>query len=111
MALKELIENDENVLKVKELDKKMNESEEVMKLAYQKDMALVDYESALNHFGANSKEVKVAQKKLYEAKLALDSHPLVKEYNSYFSKVRLLYKKINSELFGEFASKGDKDCD
>ena len=39
--LKTAIENDPRVLKLNELNKKINENEEVMKLAYQKDMALV----------------------------------------------------------------------
>ena len=81
--LKNLIENDENVLKVKELDEKLNKSEEVMKLSYKKDMMIVEYENALKHFGENSEEIKQAQRNLYQAKLELDSHPLVKEYNFY----------------------------
>ena len=109
--LKNIIENDENVLKVKELDKKLNSSDEVMRLAYKKDVALSEYETALNHFKTDSGEVKKAQKELYQAKLALDSHPLVKEYNQYFAKVRLMYKRINDEIFGEFVKKGVRDCD
>ena len=109
--LKQEIEKDENVLKVQELDKKMNNDKEVMKLSYRKDCALSEYEDALKHFGSDSEEVRKAQKALYEAKLALDSHPLVKEYNQYFAKVRLLYKKVNDMIFGEFSEKGERDCD
>lgn len=100
--LKEAIESDERVLRLSNLDKKLNENEEVMKLAYKKDMALVSYEDALKHFKEDSKEVKEAQKRLHEAKLSLDNHPLVKEYNEAYKEVRLLYNKINEELFSRF---------
>ena len=100
--LKEAIEKDERVLRLSELDKKLNENEEVMKLAYKKDMALVSYEDALKHFKEDSKEVRDAQKRLNEAKLSLDNHPLVKEYNEAYKDVRLLYNKINEELFSRF---------
>ena len=100
--LKEAIESDERVLRLSNLDKKLNENEEVMKLAYKKDMALVSYEDALKHFKEDSQEVKEAQKRLHEAKLSLDNHPLVKEYNVAYKEVRLLYNKINEELFSRF---------
>lgn len=100
--LKEAIDNDPRVLKINELDKKLNEDEEVMKLAYQKDMALLAYEDALKHFKDGSKEVSEAQKRLHEAKLSLDSHPLVKQYNEAYKEVRKLYEKINEVLFKRF---------
>lgn len=107
--LKTAIENDPRVLKLNELDKKINENEEVMKLAYQKDMALVSYEDSLKHFKEDSATVSEAQKRLYEAKLSLDNHPLVKEYNLAYKEVRLMYEKINKTLFEKFQTK--KRCD
>ena len=79
--LKLALDKDSRVILLNELDKKLNASEEVMKLSYKKDMALVKFEDALKHFGENSSEVKEAQKELYEAKKNLDLHPLVIEYN------------------------------
>ncbi len=104
-SLKEAIENDERVILLNKLDKELNNDEEVMKLAYQKDMAVLDYEDSIKHFGDNSKETLEAQKKLYQAKLALDSHPLVKRYNEAYKEVRLMYKKINDSLFGKLIEK------
>lgn len=100
--LKSELENDPRVLKLADLDKKLNENEEVMKLAYKKDMASVTFDDALKHFGENSKEAKEALKKLHDAKYNLDIHPLVKEYQSAYKEVRLLYEHVSKELFGEF---------
>lgn len=101
-SLKSELENDPRVIKLDELDEKLNENEEVMKLAYKKDMASVDFDDALKHFGENSKEAKEALKKLHEAKYNLDTHPLVNEYQAAYKEVRLLYEHISKELFGDF---------
>lgn len=102
--LKELLNQDERVIRLNELEKKMNENEEVMALAYQKDVAATNYSDVLNHFSDDSKEAKEALKKLHEAKLKLDSHPLVREYLSSYKEVRELYEEINSILFSNFNS-------
>ena len=52
----------------------------------------------------------VKLKLLYEAKLNLDNHPLVKEYNEAYKEVRLLYEIINKELFNDFNLKGKHQC-
>lgn len=103
--LKDAINSDPRVLRLNELNKKLNEDEEVMKLAYKKDMALVSYEDSLKHFSKDSKEVNEALKRLHEAKLSLDNHPLVKEYNEAYKEVRKMYDKINQELFDKFINK------
>ena len=100
--LKDEISNSNEVKKLRELDALLNKNEEVMKLAYAKDMASVAYEDALKHFGDNSQETLDAQKKLHEAKLQLDTHELVKQYNEQFKIVRKMYDKINEELFNPF---------
>lgn len=100
--LKEEIEKDKRVVLLNSLEDELNNNEDVMRLAYKKDMCLVDYEDALKFFKSDSKEVSLAQEKLYKAKLELDSHPLVIKYNKAYKDVRLLYKKISFELFGEF---------
>ena len=78
--LKELLEKDPRIIKLNELEKKMNDDEEVMALAYKKDMAAVNYSDVLNHFSEESPEAHKALKELHEAKLNLDNHPLVREY-------------------------------
>ena len=100
--LKKAIENDPRVLKLNELDKKLNENEDVMRLAYQKDNASFEYNETLKHFKEDSDEARNAQKKLYEAKFKLDSHPLVKKYNEAYKEVRKIYDEINEKIFKRF---------
>lgn len=102
--LKELLEEDPRVKRLNELEKKMNEDEEVMSLAYKKDMAAVKYSDILNHFSEESEEAKKALKELHEAKLKLDNHPVVKEYMKAYIEVRELYGEINEIVFANFSS-------
>ncbi len=102
--LKELLNKDPRVIRLNELDKKMDEDEEVMALAYKKDMAAVKYSDTLNHFSEDSEEAKKALKELHEAKLNLDNHPVVKEYMKAYIEVRELYEEINKILFANFTS-------
>ena len=97
--LKELLANDERIIALNQKEKEMNDNREVMSLAYQKDMACVAYSDALNHFGENEPTTKAAQKDLYQKKLNLDSHPVVKDYMESYRKVRDLYAEINEILF------------
>ena len=102
--LKERINSDPRVKLLNELDKKMNEDEEVMSLAYQKDVAASFYSDILNHYPSDSKEAEEALKKLHDAKYKLDSHPLVKEYLKAYQEVRKLYEEINEILFANFSA-------
>ena len=97
--LKDLLSSDERIKRLNELETKMNNDNEVIALAYQKDVAVSNYSDALNHFGEDSPEVKNAQKELYEKKLALDTHPLVREYLDAYKEVRDLYIQMNGLLF------------
>ena len=102
--LKESLNNDQRIIRLNKLEKKMDENEEVMALAYKKDMASIEYSDALNHYPENSEEVQKALQKLHESKLNLDNHPLVKEYLAAYKEVRELYAKINEILFSNFAA-------
>ena len=101
-GLKKKLEKNEYFLELKRLDEELNNNEEVMKLAYKKEMAILDYEDALNHFGKNSEEARKNQQILAKCKFELDSHPLVKEYYQALKKVREIDSKINLELFEDF---------
>lgn len=102
--VKELINNDPRVIILNQLEKEMNENEEVMSLAYKKDMAALEYGDTLNHYSEDSEEAKVALKKLHSAKLELDNHELVKKYNKAYGEVRELYQQLNQIIFGDFAA-------
>lgn len=97
--LKDLLNTDERIVLLNELEKKLNKDEEVMKLAYQKDVAVNNYNDALRHFSQNDEVTKAAQKELHLKKEALDNHPLVREYLKAYSQVRDLYLEINDILF------------
>ena len=97
--LKDLLTNDSRIIRLNELEKKMNENEEVMALAYQKDVAATEYSDALNHFAKDSEEAKKAQHNLHTKKEALDNHPLVRDYLKAYSEVRDLYFELNDILF------------
>ena len=97
--LKELLSHDERITLLDSLEKKLNENEEVMALAYQKDLAINNLSDAINHFGENSKEAKNAQHELFLKKEALDNHPLVRQYLKAYQEVRELYFNLNDILF------------
>lgn len=102
IILKEKMNSDPRVIELNKIENELNNSDEVMKLAYKKDMAVIDFEDALKHFGEKSNEAKEAQKVLANAKLELDKHPLVIKYNKAYQEVRLYYEEISQKLFGEF---------
>lgn len=97
--LKDLLDNDERIIRLNTLENELNNNEEVMVLSYQKDLAVSAYSDALNHFANNSEEIKEYQHELFLKKEALDNHPLVKEYLKAYSEVRDLYFQINEILF------------
>lgn len=99
LDLKKSLDNDPRIIKLNELEKKMNEDKEVMALAYAKDVASSEYSDILNHYSQDSETAKKYQKKLYAAKKALDEHPLVQEYLKAYVEVRNLYSEINAILF------------
>ena len=101
--LKDALKDDPRIKALEEAEEKMNNNEEVIALAYQKDLACSLYSDALNHFSEDSPEVKKAQKELYEKKLALDNHPLVREYLEAYKKVRELYIELNDTLFSDLS--------
>ena len=105
VSLKEAIDKDPDILKLNEIEERLNKSEDVMALSYKKDVALREYEDILRFFKEDPKEAKEKQASLAEAKYNLDTHPLVKEYNEAYKKVRDLFKEINDILFKEFEGK------
>ena len=103
--LKDLLTNDSRIILLNELEKKMNDSEEVMALSYQKDVAVSEYSDALNHFLEDSEEVRKARLRLKEAKENLDTHPLVRKYLEAYKEVRDLLLEVNDILFNDLKKK------
>ena len=101
--LKDLLDNNERIIRLNKLENELNNNEEVMALSYQKDLAVSSYSDALNHFANNSEEMKKYQHDLFLKKEALDNHPLVKEYLKAYSEVRDLYFQVNEILFNDLS--------
>lgn len=97
--LKEAMDSDPRVVRLNELDKKVNEDAEVKRLF----AVLKEKEDAFVHC-INEKKAETNHE-LHEAKLALDSLPLAKEYNVSYIEVRDLYMMIDDILFGPYRKK------
>ena len=100
--LKNAIDNDDRIIALNKIEKEMNESEEVMLLAYKKDLASNEYSDLLKIYDENSDQVIASRNRLLEAKERLESHPLVKEYLKAYKEVRLLLFEVNNILFKDF---------
>ena len=100
--LKEELDSLPEVKELDRLNRLLNNNEDVMRLAYKKDMAATKYEDAVRYFGQNSDEAIEAQKCLHLAKLELDKNELVIAYNKQYKIVREIYDKINKEIFNPF---------
>lgn len=105
LELKELINKDERFLRLNELEKELENNEEVMRLAYLKDRANDEYNDALRLFKEDSEEVRKARLKLKEAKEKLDTHPLTQKYLEAYKSVRDLLLEVNDILFGDIKKK------
>ncbi|MCI2055478.1 MAG: YlbF family regulator [Bacilli bacterium] len=99
------MKNDVRVLELEKREKEALDDEEVMALVKRKDAMESNYSLILSYKKEDSEEAKKAQKELYEAKLALDEHPLVKRYNESFSLVRDLYMNIDDIIFSPYRRK------
>ena len=105
LELKELMKNDERFIRLNELEKKMNDNEEVMRLSYLKDATNNEYNDALKYYSEDDEHVLKARLKLKEAKEKLDTHPVVKKYLEAYKEVRDLLLEVNDILFGDLKKK------
>ena len=94
--LKDLLNNDPRIKDLNEKEEKMKNDKEVLLLVNRKEEAISSYEDS---FKTHSEPSKEKQKLLYQSKLELDSHPLVKSYLDAYAKVRDLYFEMNDILF------------
>ncbi len=98
--LKEALAKDPRIIRLNELERKMNNDDSVMALAYQKDIASSRYGDMLTIYSNDEvDEVKKARDELIKAKSLLYMHPTVKEYLEAFQAVRTIYQDINKNIF------------
>ena len=100
--LKKEMDKDPRFLRLQEVEERMNNDEEVMRLAYQKDLKSDHYNDLLKIYDDKHPLVVSARKELVEAKANLESHPLVKEYLNAYKEVKMLLYKVNDILFSDF---------
>ena len=100
--ISEILKKRECVTNIKEIESKLEKDEEVIKLVIAFENAQREYSSSLNHYDENSKEVREYQRYLYEKKLELDSHPLVKEYYSLLKEVNEPLRYLEMKLLSLF---------
>lgn len=103
--LHDALKEDPRIIKLNELEERLYKDNEVIELTKKKNDLERDYVSCLSYSNYQSPLAKEKQKALYEAKMELDSNPLVKEYNEAFIKVRDIYMQIDDIIFGPFRSK------
>jgi len=99
--LKDDIKNSSEYMEYLDSEKELEESEEVQILSYKKEMAIVDYEDSLKHFNENSDEVKKARERLNKAISLLNSHEIVIKYNKALTKLNILLREVEQEIFGD----------
>ena len=104
--LNDELRKDPRVIQLEELDKQLNDSFEVYNLSKQKDIALEEYVSNKDLYGEKHEITLNSLKKLQDAKVKLNTHPLVERYLKVYSEVRDLYLQINNILLDDF--KGGK---
>ena len=97
-SLAKALKEDPRILRLNQLEEELSSNPEVIELSQKK-------ETVLSYAKEDSLETKAYEKALYEAKLALDSHPLVQEYNSLYVPIRDLYMQMDDILFCPFRSK------
>jgi cell fate (sporulation/competence/biofilm development) regulator YlbF (YheA/YmcA/DUF963 family) len=100
--LKLALASDPRVKKLDALEKKVMEDPSVLALSQEKENAVNAYQEILSYHKENDPEALLLQKKLYEAKKALDENPLVQEYNAAYIVVRDLYMTIDDILYKDF---------
>ena len=69
-----------------------------------------DYNFYLKSFGEKHEYSKTAQKRLYEAKLKMDEHLLIKEYNSLLKTINEPLRYIEYNLISLFSRKSGHTC-
>lgn len=100
--LSDILNSRDCIKKIKKIEKKMENDEEVIRLVLDFEKAQREYSSSLNHYSEDSLEVRNFQKLLYEKKLILDSHPLVKEYYSLLKEVNEPLRYLEMKLLSKF---------
>lgn len=103
ISLKEAIINSQTYKDTLYAEKLMNESENVIRLAYIKSQKENMYSDLLKYYKEDSDEVRHAQKELFIAKKNIEELKEVKDYLRCYQKLRMMLDEVNNELFKGFS--------
>lgn len=101
LELKSEIVNSSEYKEFKIAEEKLENDEEVAILSYKKDMAIVNYEDTLKHFRKDSPEALISKENLDKIIRIMNSHPIVKEYNSKLTQLNLLLNEVEELVMGD----------
>ena len=104
-TLSDALKEDPRLKELAEKDQALNASEEVHLLSEKAKDALSEFAYNKDHFGEGHELTLKAQRNAYLAKKALDEHPLSKEYNASYKKVRELYDAMDRLLLAPYREK------
>ncbi len=96
--VKEDLNSSPSFNKLKELEETLSHDEEVKSLSLVMNEKEVIYNEAIASEGENSLKARTAQKEFSEAKNALYSLPLVKEYLQAYREYQDMLEEINEEI-------------
>ena len=102
MDLRSAMDEDPRVLALAEAEKALMADPALAPLLEEKEAAQTAYLSARLEYGENDEKTFACQKRLYQAKLALDLHPSAKEYSLRFAEVNGMLRNVDAILFGDF---------
>lgn len=96
--------------RLKELEQRILDNVECRNLIDVFQQAQDDYNFYLKSFGESHHFTKTAQKRLYEAKLKMDEHLLIKEYNDTLRAINEPLRYIEYNLISLFSRKKGHSC-
>lgn len=103
------IKNMEERKLLKEIENQVFSNDECLNLISQFQNAQNEYNFALKIFKDDQKIIQLRQKELHQAKLKMDSHYLISEYNNLLIKCNEPLRYLEYKLFSLF-QKGKKEC-
>ena len=99
--LNKAMKEDSRFIKLDEIEKKMNNEDSVLLLAYHKDMANNRYNDLAKYYKDDDEVLIKARKDLSKAVEELNSHPLVKEYLNAYKEVKMVIYEMNKIIFDD----------
>jgi hypothetical protein len=104
-ALKAALASDSRLVALEKAEQALYRDPSFIVLAEKKDAAERAYEDVLSYHKETDPEALQLQQALYQAKLALDEHPLAQAYNAAYIPVRDLYMALDDILYAPFRKK------